>query len=266
MIVKFNFKLSGNDINQTENITNTDYQLDNLNHLDINNISDSKNPNITSAAIYRHLFKKKGRSFAISGGYNLDKNDGSETLNTLNSFFDAVTPSDQIAQLIVNNKNQNEIKSSLLYTEPLFKNFYSEVFYNFSDVTNNKNRQADNALISSDPRIDSLSVYYEQRTLYNRIGTNLRYSNNGLNGSIGVAVQNLNLNGKYAQDESLPWYSTPDPKNFTNLVPNVDINYEIKRSTHLDFNYSNEISAPDFNALYPVSITIPAGPNHIKST
>lgn len=59
LIIKFNFKLSGNNFTQIQNISNTDYNYNDLNHLDIENISDNKINNITSAAIYRHLFKKK---------------------------------------------------------------------------------------------------------------------------------------------------------------------------------------------------------------
>ncbi|MEZ4908004.1 MAG: outer membrane beta-barrel protein [Saprospiraceae bacterium] len=255
LILKLNFKLSNNSFNKLENITITDYDLQDYNHLDIDNDSENTVNNLSSAAIYRHLFKKKGRSFAISGGYNLDKEDGTQYLNTLNSFFNAVTPTDQIKQFIDSDNNENEYKSSLLYTEPLFNKFYGEVFYNFSDLENNKNRQASDLTSSIEPRIDSLSVYYEQQTLYNRIGAVLRYSNNGLNGSIGVAAQNISLNGKYAVDEGEPWYNTPATRNYFNVVPNVELNYEVKRGMHIDFNYTNDISTPDFNDLYPVTIT-----------
>ncbi|MBK7094511.1 MAG: TonB-dependent receptor [Saprospiraceae bacterium] len=202
-------------------------------------------------AIYRHLFKKKGRSFAISGGYNFNISDGSENLNTLNDFFSATTPTEQIKQLIVKDKNVNEIKSSVLYSEPLSEKFFIETFYNFSNLDNFSNRQASD-LLSSNSRIDSLSVYYEQSTLYNRLGTVLRYSYNGINFSAGFAGQSLILNGIYALDKGLEWNDKKEPRQYNNLTPNIDFSYNVTRQIHLELSYNNQIMPPDFDALYPV--------------
>ena len=47
--------------------------------------------NITSAAIFRHMFKKKGASFAWSGGFNSSKTNGIDNPYSLNRFFQANT-------------------------------------------------------------------------------------------------------------------------------------------------------------------------------
>ncbi len=253
LIVKANFRFSTSTNQKSNNQRFSDYSMEPFNTLTLDNSTDLSSYKITSAAIYRHLFKKKGRSFAISGGYNTNLGDGTECYNSINKFFEATTPTEQIRQLISTDKNVSEIKSSVLYTEPLSKKWYLEFFYNFSQMTNRSNRQA--YPNQSEVRIDSLSVYYDQVTLYNRAGSVLRYSNNGLNASIGIAAQQLKLTGLYSLDKGLPWDNDKITKPYTNYTPNLNVNYEFKNNMRLDLGYSNDISAPQFSDLQPIKNT-----------
>jgi len=252
LIVKANFRFSENNNNKLNNQLFSDSTQKPYNSLDLDNSSDLSSYKITSAAIYRHLFKKKGRSFAISGGYNTSFSDGTENYFSTKKLFEATTPTEQIRQLINNDKNVKEIKSSALYTEPLSKRWFLEFFYNFSQLTNNSNRQASDTMPL---RIDSLSNYYEQVTTYNRLGTVLRYSFDGLNASLGFAEQQLKLEGLYALDKGKPWDSTGITKSYPNFTPNLNINYEFKNNVRLEVGYTNNISAPDFNDLQPIKNT-----------
>lgn len=253
LIMKANFRYSQNDNQKFNNQLFSDYTLNPYNTLNLDNNTELGSYKITSAAIYRHLFKKKGRSFALSGGYNSNFSNGSENYNSINKFFEATTPTEQIRQFINTNKNVNELKTSALYTEPLSKKIFIEFFYNFSQLTNKSNRQA--YPFDTEKRIDSLSAYYDQVTMYNRLGSVLRYSYNGLNASVGVAVQQLKLTGLYSLDDGLPWDNQKVTKNYPNFTPNLNVNYEFKNNMRLDLGYSNDISAPDFNDLQPVKNT-----------
>jgi hypothetical protein len=255
LIAKANFRFSTNTNNQlqSQQFANTDFQP--YNTLGLDNYSGLSSYNITSAAIYRHLFKKKGRSFAVSGGYNANLSDGTENYLSVNKFFEANTPTEQIKiqQDINNTKNVKELKASALYTEPLSKKWYLEFFYNFSQLTNDNNRQA--SPYSTEVRIDSLSRYYEQVTSYNRLGSVLRYSNNGLNASIGIAGQQLKLEGQYALDKGKPWDSVGVTKSYLDYTPNLDVNYEFKNHMRMDLGYSKDINAPAFSDLQPTKNT-----------
>jgi len=254
LVVKANFRYSANinDINRKQEFS--DLTLNPYNSLNLLNNTDKSSKNFTSAAIYRHLFKKKGRSFAASTGYNKNIGTGEENLNSINSFFAALTPTEQIKQLITTDKNITEIKGGLLYSEPITKKWFVEVFYNLSSLTNNNNNQATAPLLEYN-RIDSLSVYYEQSTLYNRVGSSIRYSNNGLNGSVGVAAQVLGLTGQYAIDKNEPWSSQKVNETYKNITPNLNVNYEFKNHMQLSLGYSNSINAPDFSDLQPLKNT-----------
>lgn len=254
LIAKANFRFSTKDNSNLNTQQFSDYLLQPYNSLDLNNHSYLQSYKITTAAIYRHLFRKKGRSFAVSGGYNTNFSNGDDNYSSVNKFFAATTPTEQISQLIKNDKNISEIKTSALFTEPLSKKWFIEFFYNFSRLTNNSNRQA-MIPAPAEARIDSLSVYYEQVTTYNRVGSVLRYSFNGLNASVGIAAQNLDLYGLYALDKGLPWDNKKITESYPNFTPNLNVNYELKNNMRLDFGYSNDISAPDFSNLQPIKNT-----------
>lgn len=250
IIVKGNFRFSSNDNHTINHQLFSDYQLQPYNSLNLDNNTDLNSFKLTSAAIYRHLFKKKGRAFATSGGYNVNLSKGTENYNSINNFFAASTPTQQIRQMITSDKNISEIKAGALYSEPLSKRWFLEFFYNFSQVSNNNNRQA----YPSDfaPHIDSLSNYYEQKTTYHRLGTVLRYSYNGFNASLGFAEQVLKLDGKYSPDKGLAWDTVGVVKSYPNFTPNVNLNYEFKNHLRLEASYNNNISAPQFSDLQPI--------------
>ena len=254
LIVKANIRFSNNNNNTINNQQFSDYQLVPYNMLNLDNNSGLNSAKVTSAAIYRHLFKKKGRAFAISGGYNANKSNGDENYSSLNSFFKASTPTEQIRQTFISNKNISEIKAGALYSEPLSKRWFLEFFYNFSNLSNNNNRQQ-TRLVAFPEMNDSLSNYYEQVTSYNRVGSVLRYSYNGFNAAIGIAAQQLKLTGQYASDKGQPWDSIGVTKSYPNYTPNLNLNYEFKNHLRLEAGYSNNINAPQFSDLQPIKNT-----------
>jgi len=254
LIVKANFRYSSNTNNTINSQLFTDYALQPYNSLNLDNSTTLYSCKLTSAAIYRHLFKKKGRAFAISGGYNANLSNGNEEYNSVNRFFQASTPTEQIRQRFFNDKNVSEVKAGVLYTEPLSKKWVWEFFYNFSQLSNYSNRHLSKPL-AFPVVMDTLSNYYEQVTLYNRLGSVLRYSFNGLNASIGIAAQQLNLTGQYALNKDMPWDTNGVSKSFVNYTPNLNINYELKNHIRLELGYSNSINAPAFSDLQPIKNT-----------
>ncbi|MDP4290559.1 MAG: TonB-dependent receptor, partial [Bacteroidota bacterium] len=208
--------------------------------------------NINSAAIFRHRLKKKGANFAISGGYNSTKSDGLDNPFSFNRFFEANTFTDQVRELTTNNHNTtNQFKSSMLWTEPLSKVFFLEAFYNFNETNNVQDKLTQNAALQN-IRVDSLTAYYTNEILFNRVGTTFRYSNNGLNASLGLAVQQLQLKGNYSLRNDMPDLKDPINKNWSNLVPNVSIRYQLTKAIYLSSTYSLDINQPTMNQLMPI--------------
>lgn len=251
LIIKASTRFSKNDAGnrQYQLFYGADEQL--TNSLDVNNDSRLNSWRLSSAAIFRRRFKKKGRSFAASAGYNNSQSDGTENLFSLNQFFNANTFTEQIRQLNNNDNSTVQYRSSLLYTEPLSKKWFWESFYNFSQTGNEVNRQVLNPEINNE-RIDNLSVFYDFNVLYNRLGSSVRYANQGLNISAGLAAQQLRLDGEYSVDKDMPLLTDPISRTFTNLVPNVDMSYQFPNNIWLNLGYGYGVTEPKLQDLQPV--------------
>ncbi|MBP6811155.1 MAG: outer membrane beta-barrel protein, partial [Saprospiraceae bacterium] len=251
LIIKANTRFSHNDARYNQAQYFTDNNDLPSNSLDINNDNLFDSWRLSGSGIFRHRFKKKGRSVAVSAGYNGSKSDGTENLFSLNRFFRATTITEQIRQLNVNDNTGQQLKSSLLFTEPLSKKWFWETFYNFARSNNKVNRQVVDPELNNE-RINDLSVFYDNTVLYNRLGSSIRYSNNGLNATAGLAAQNLQLDGAYSIDRDMPLLTDPIQRSFLNYTPNFDINYETPFNLWLGANYNYEINEPQLSDLQPI--------------
>ena len=201
--------------------------------------------------VYNHKFKKKGRSFAVSGYYNLDNGTNLENIDNINEYFRLTTQSEWIKFRVKNNKDnkENTVKSSVLYVEPIGKRVSIMGFYNFRNtVTTNKNTSSDTENDNAD--IDSLWLNYKNTTLYNRIGSMANYNHNGINLSLGAAFQSLKLNGEIdTKPQSVEKLDIPA---YNNFIPHLSIDIELPRNFDVDIYYSYEVSEPDMAYLFPM--------------
>jgi hypothetical protein len=250
VIIKANLRVGKNSNQNYQGQLFSDQNNAPRNALNIDNSTTLNSWTLTSAAIYRHKFKKKGRSLALSGGYNNSNTNGEDNLFSINKFFEANTFTDQVRQLNQNDNQNQEVKSSALYTEPITKKWFWETFYNFSQNSNLVDRQVRNAQQNNE-RIDALSVYYDNGVLYNRLGTVLRYNYEGTNISVGIAGQEIRLDGAYAVDKNTP-LSNPIKKTFQNWTPNIDLGYEFENNMDISGSYNYSIKTPELNDLQPI--------------
>lgn len=220
------------------------------NALFLDNGNDLESWRLNALSIYRHKFRKKGRAAAASAAFVAGRSDETERIATLNEFFLAPTPDEQIRLHNRTDNDNYQLKSSLLYTEPFSDKWAGEIFYNFSNSLSLSNRQARRPE-SPDARLDSLSVFFDFRQSYNRFGGTLRYNSEGFNWAVGLAAQNINMIGRYALDRGLPLLESPLNRNFANLTPYVTFSYEFENNLDLELDYNYQIDAPSFNDLQP---------------
>lgn len=259
IVVKANFRFSdGNEqeLNNNWFANNADVAT---NYLFADNSNDEMSWRVNTAAIYNHKFKKAGRAFAVSGGYNRSQGDETEDHLSENLFFEGTSFTTLIRQLNNNDNDKEQIKSSLLYSEPLSKKFFLETFYNFNLSTTRVNRQTHAPLLDNE-RVDSLSVYYSNQSMVNRLGTGLRFAHNGLNIMLGLAGQRLEMDGKYSVGIGEPLLAEPLDKIYLNLSPKFNLSYEFPNGMWLETDYNYGLSEPSFNDLKPITIIV--SPNY----
>jgi hypothetical protein len=112
-------------------------------------------------------------------------------------------------------------------------------------------RGANDLLRTERPRVDSISVYYNNDLTYNRLGSSLRYSSNGINVSGGLAVQRIGLDGRFANSQNATTFSTVN-RTFDSFVPYFSTNIELKNNQYLNADYSVNITQPQTRDLQPV--------------
>ena len=213
------------------------------------------NLNVIGTAIYRHKFRKKGRNFAASVSYNASTNDRTGDQRSDTDFFGPEPP----ANLALLNFNQNtltnslrtELKSSLLYVEPITKKVFWESFYNFSLRNDEVDRDVFDRTDQGMVRNTLLSQYFTNELSYNRLGTSLRYTHNGLNFAAGLAAQQFHQVGEFAPDQSATTFSRVD-RRFFSWVPNASFSYDLKQNRYLYTNYSVNVRQPSTRDLQPV--------------
>ena len=228
---------------QTEDFINI-----NKNHID--NEYNNDNLNFDFLTIYNHKFKKKGRSFSMSGFYNYKDGKNFEDITNINEFF-IDNESEEIKFLVKNNKNSTDhnVKSSVLYVEPLGKRFSLLGFYNFRNTLSyNKNNSTDP--LNSNAEIDSLWLDYQSNILYNRVGASANYGHKGINFTLGGAFQSLIINGtcetKPALEKVFP------PKKYNTPIPYFSAYLQLPKNVYINTSYSYDVSEPDISYLFPM--------------
>ncbi|HLL97314.1 MAG TPA: TonB-dependent receptor [Spirosoma sp.] len=218
------------------------------------NASESMQVGSANTLLYRLKFRKKGRSLAASATYQINTNDASLDLNSRNEFLRATSANDMIRIIRQDqgtNSLRNEYKANLQYVEPFAKKFFWETFYNFSLRYDEVDRDVFNRGDVTKTRIDSLSRYYKNNYVLNRLGSSIRYTFKGLNVSAGLAGQQFTLDGRYAPDQTTPVFNTIR-RTFTNVIPNLSLNYDLKNNKYLFGGYNVNVRIPSSRDLQPL--------------
>jgi hypothetical protein len=240
--------------NKRSYLTNQLYQtaeLTDINRLSIENKYENDNLNFDILTIYNHKFKKKRRSFAVSGFYHYKDGNDLEDIMNENEFFNTVSTEERIKFWVKNNKNMeaHTAKSSLLYVEPLGKRFSLLGFYNFKN-TLSRNHNFSNDPQNSNFEIDSLWLNYRNNTLYNRVGTSINYGHNGLNFTLGGAFQSLILD---ATCETKPHaIEKLDVPAYNNFIPYFNAYLQLPKNMYVNAGYSFNVQEPDISYLFPM--------------
>lgn len=205
----------------------------------------------TNSVIFRHKFKKKGRSLALSGSYILNQGDNKARQNSNNFFYNLDTLARRIAQENSTYSTSSQLKSSAIYVEPIGKKFYWETFVNLGYRAEKVDRNVFDKKTTNDARLDSLSSFYTSQILFARSGTSLRYANKGLNLAWGVALQNFYMKGEFANAQNKPAIADIN-RVFTTIIPNVSLNWELPNNKYLYADYDVEVNQPTTRNLQPV--------------
>ncbi|MBK8854887.1 MAG: outer membrane beta-barrel protein [Saprospiraceae bacterium] len=221
-----------------------------------NNSSDLAGRLLNTSFLLRKKFKKAGRSIGFNVSYlKTDIQDDQQRFSD-NFFYNEGGSLD--SSLIIKQFNKDTldkyvVKSNVMYSEPLNKNFFLKVFYNYGLRQENGTRitedQQENIEVLV--RNNLLSRIYDNKIINQRAGTSLTYSHKNNNVTIGGAYQTFDLVGNFR---------SPDPSvlngkannQFYRWLPYAEYSGNITRNTNINVDYEISVSEPTIDNLLPV--------------
>lgn len=213
-------------------------------------INETKKNNFSTSVLIKHKFKKPKRTISWNTELTYLDTDGSGFLLGSNRYysngvFDRKDTLDQYKKTDMANHN---ISTKVSYTEPLSKNFYLELNYNFKAAVANNNR---NTYIKTtagkyEDIVDSLSNNFDQDISTHSTGVNFRYVKKKYNYSFGsnIAFSNFTLHD-VSRSKSYDYQ-------YTNLFPRASFNYNPKPNKNFRISYDGSTKQPSLNQFQPL--------------
>ena len=206
---------------------------------------------VNNNLLYRHKFKKAGRTVSLALNADVVERSALGGLTTQNRFVDAASDTvvrfDQEANQYTNTQSYS---ANLMYTEPLgkaiqlFINYAPSVSINASNKKTFRSDSASGELSIFDP---ILSNDFETIQTTQRGGAGLRLRTPRLMGVLNANVQQFTL-----QNESFFPAVAPFTKRFLNVLPFAMLNYKFSSSTNVRFFYRSNTNAPTVTQLQEV--------------
>ncbi|GAB4183866.1 MAG: TonB-dependent receptor [Thermoflexibacter sp.] len=207
--------------------------------------------NFGNEMLFRHAFKKRGRTYSVSLNTNFNNRDNESFLFAQNEFFQGN---------IINTTNQNQrndqitnaytIEGNLSYTEPINRQSILQLDYNISYNNNYSDRRTNafNEVSQTFNILDTLlSNTFDNDYISHRGGVSYRYNNRKTQFTAGMSYQNAQLIG----EQLFPINNTVQ-RNFNNLLPNFNLRYNFSNTKNIRLFYRTSVNAPSVNQLQNV--------------
>ena len=242
---------SNNSLNDVTGTNYIDEALQNKISQTANNLtSDQHGNNLDNQVLFRHAFKKRGRS--ISLGINNSSSDklGNNYLNAINNYFIPTLTADTIQQYS-NLKNHNNTYSfNLVYTEPISKKTLMQVNYNPSFQVNSADQETsnfDNGTSKYSLLDTSLSNKFNNT--YNSQTTGVTFRSGDRNNfvSAGISYQYSELKS----DQVFPDVSHIDNV-YNNILGNAFARFKFNAKSNLHIIFRSTVSPPSVTQLQNV--------------
>jgi uncharacterized membrane protein YgcG len=235
-------------------LTNTVFDGDSSNYSNVANRSDRDGFNIRNTILYRHSFKKRGRTLSVNLNTGLNKNEAESYANGYYRFFEAGGVYDDDStqnQFTDNSTNGYTLSGNISYTEPIGKRGQLQISYQPSYSKNKADQQTydfddnDKSYTAFKP---SLSNKFDNSTIVQSGGVTYRLGASRDNQfSVGVNAQYTQLNS----DRIFPTVSRVR-QTFTNILPNLMWRKKISPRSSFNLFYRANTNAPSVTQLQDV--------------
>jgi hypothetical protein len=217
---------------------------------DVHSINSSENfgYNLNNSLLYRHNFKKRGRTFSVNVLQASNTNERhSINVSYNNRYSRGIDTTDQISSTMIDGKS---IGANFSYTEPLSLKSILELTYNYNNNQSHSDQQTyklDKVTGKHSIEVPNLTNLFENSNISHRGGVNYRMQiDPQWNYSVGMAVSHADLVSNNLTK------STFLSQSFVNLFPNLNIQYKQNRSKNFRFSYRGSTRQPNVTQLQDV--------------
>ncbi len=246
--IKWRSSLGYNDKNGYNNSLSQTYNLSEIleNEGNRNYQSTGNNLSLNSSLIYLRRFRKKGRFFTTDLSLSKRDNQQNGHLHSVNQFFLNALFSDTLQQRQNQSDDQLDYGIRVSYTEPLGKRKYLEANYSHQNYSNELVKDFFDIIENREQLNTLLSDHFQRDYIYDKAGFNFKMNRKKWNLTAGISGQNSSLKGVLINRE------IPINRNFFNLLPTLDFNYDLSAGKTLRFNYRTSVRAPSLEQLQPI--------------
>lgn len=207
-------------------------------------LSNGTNLSFNSSLLWRHKFKKKGRTLSTTALVGITDNQRKGYLDAINNFFGS-EPNEQILKQSNDQSTRTETYSGTFsYTEPIGRRKYLEANYNYRQNRNTVDRDVYDMNGSEAIFNGNLSNEYSSNYQYHRGGLNFRMNKSKYSLLVGASAQKTLLHGNLKTEDI--------NKSYENILPAVRFNYDFSTTKHLGFDYETSVQEPTIQQLQPV--------------
>jgi len=220
---------------------------------------------LNARLLMRKKFMKNGRSMGANVSILSTSIQDDWTQKSLLDIFNEDGENiDEILQNQINDDFKDKLlfKANLLYVEPLSKKFFLQSFYNYRDRNETGERNVADRLDDLIIPNQSLSRTYNNDIIFNRFGSALRYTHDGVTVSAGLAYQLFDLQGSFTDGDVSSILGTVD-KQFNNYIPHLSLNFSRIRNLYMNVSYNRAANEPQIEDLQPVVNNL--NPQYIRS-
>ena len=216
------------------------------------NRSERLGLNFNNNILYRHSFKKRGRTFSANFNTGINNQDGESYTDAYSLYYKGpFIVKDTTRQFNDQLTNGYQLSGSLNYTEPIGKKgaileFRYNPSYNFND-SKKKAYSFENATAKYSELDTTLSNVFENTYLTQRGGISFRKGDRNKQISFGLDIQSARLES----DQEYP-YVTHVQRTFTNILPSLMINLPLSKKEQIRIFYRANTNPPSVNQLQDV--------------
>ena len=255
-IFRPNASFYNNNNSEIGDFSTVNAEGDTINHGDSKYYSEGTSKNFGGTLEASRKLGSTGRvlSVSVGGGLNESENNGT---NRSNTYYGGAREDDIIDQLVTNTNSSNNLRLYASYVEPLGKNNFLQLAYNYRFNRSESDKDTRTKDINSSD-YNVLDTAYSKRlenNFYNQnVELNFRASREKYNYMLGVSMQPSKSESKTYKFDSKNVESLEETvsQSVINFSPMAQFNYMWSRQNNLRINYDGSTNQPSVNQLSSV--------------